>query len=85
MGRKKNTHHTHTHGDEGNGNGNEGRVREGGREAKKRKKPLNSCRHQVKNGKDFGGKKKRCRKERVGPVAANSNTLESNKESGGGA
>ena len=55
----------------GDGNGNEDRVGEGGREAKKRKKPQNSCRRQVGNGGDLGGKRKKCRKERVGPVAAN--------------
>ena len=91
--------HTHTHtniskvssedgnGDEGNGNGNgnEGRVGDGEREAKKRKKPLNSCRRQGGNGGDFGGTRKRCRKGSVGPVAANSNIVEINKEAGGGA
>ena len=49
--------HTHTHGDEDNGNGNEDRMREGGREAKKRKTPQNSCRRHVGNGGDLGGKK----------------------------
>ena len=72
-------------GDEDNGNGNEDRVGEGEREAKKRKKPQNSCRRQVVNGEDLGGKRKKCRKERVGPVAANSDNLESNKEAEGGA
>ena len=44
----------------------------------------NSCRRQVENGGDFGGKrKKRRRKERVGPVVANSDNVESNKEAGG--
>ena len=51
-----------------------------GREAKKRKKPKNSCRRHVGNGGDLGGKMKKCRKERVGPVAANPDNLESNKE-----
>ena len=50
---------------------------------KKRKKPLNSCRHQGGNGGDFGGTRKRCRKGSVGPVAANSNIVEINKEAGG--
>ena len=72
-------------GDEDNGNRNEDRIGEGGREAKKRKKPQNSCRRQVGNGGDLGGKRKTCRKERVGPVAANSDHLESNKEAEGGA
>ena len=66
----------------GNGNGNEGRIGDGGREAKKRKKPLNSCRRQGENGGDFGRKRKRCRQERVGPGAANPNIVESNKEAG---
>ena len=33
----------------------------------------------------MGGKQKKCRQERVGPVAANSDNPESNKEVGGGA
>ena len=33
----------------------------------------------------LGGKRKKCRKERVGPVAANPNNLESSKEAPGGA
>ena len=70
-------------GDEGNEN--EGRVGDGEKEAKKRKKPLNSCRRQGGNGGDFGGTRKRCRKGSVGPVAANSNIVEINKEAGGGA
>ena len=51
----------------------------------RRKKPQNSCRRHVGNGGDLGGKKKKCRKERIGPVAANPDNLESNKEAGGGA
>ena len=47
-------------GDEDNGNGNEDRIGEGGRELKKRKKPQNSCRLQVGNGGDLGGKRKKC-------------------------
>ena len=71
-------------GDEDNGNGNEDRIREGGREAKKRKKPQNSCSRHVGNGGNLGGKNKKCRKERVAPVAANPDNLESNKEAEGG-
>ena len=63
-------------GDEDSEKGNEDRIGEGGREAKKRKKPQNSCRPQVGNGGDLGGKRKKCRKERVGPVAANPYNLE---------
>ena len=72
---------------DGNGdgdNGNENRFGEGGREAKKRKKPQNSCRRRAGNGGDMGGKRKKCRKERVGSVAANPDNLGSNREAGGG-
>ena len=69
-------------GDEDNGNGNEDRIGEGGREAKKRKKPQ-SCRRNAGNGGDLGGKRKTCGKERVGSVAANPDNLESNKEARG--
>ena len=37
------------------------------------------------NGGDLGGKRKTCGEERVGPVPANPDNLESNKEAGGGA
>ena len=70
-------------GDEDNGNGNEDRIGEGGREAKKRKKAQNCWRRHVETGGDLGGKRKKCSKERVGPVAANPGNLESNKEAGG--
>ena len=70
-------------GDEDNGNGNADRIGEGGREVKKHKKPQNSCRRHVGNGGDLVGKRNKCRKERVGPVAANPDNLESNKEAGG--
>ena len=73
---------------DGNGDddkGNENRIGEGGREAKKRKKPQNSCRRRAGNGGDMGGKRKKCRKERVGSVAANPDNLGSNMEVGGGA
>ena len=73
---------------DGNGNddnGNEDRIGGGGREVKKRKKPQNSCRRRAGNGGDMGGKRKKCRKERVGSVAANPDNLGSNKEAGGGA
>ena len=72
-------------GDGDNGSGNENRIGEGGKEAKKGKKPQNSCRRRAGNGGDTGGKRKKCRKERVGSVAANPDNLESNKEAGGGA
>ena len=37
----------------------------------------------MENGGDLGGKRKKCRKERVGSVAANPDNLESNKEEQG--
>ena len=53
-------------GDGDEDNGNEDRIGEGGREAKERKKPRNSCRRRTGNGGDLGGMRKKCRKERVG-------------------
>ena len=50
-------------GDDDNGNGNENRIGEGGREAKKRKKPQNSCRRHAGNGGDTGGKGKNVEKK----------------------
>ena len=70
--------------EDSSGDRGEDRIGEGGREAKKRKKPQNSCRRQVGNGGDLSGKGKKCRKEWVGPVAANPDNLESNKEAEGG-
>ena len=70
--------------DDDNGNGNENRIGEGEREAKKRKKAQNSCRRRAGNGGDTGAKIKKCRKERVGSVAANPDNRESNKEAGWG-
>ena len=73
---------------DGNGdddNGNENRIGEGGRKAKKCNKPSISCRRRAGNGGDMGGKRKKCRKERVGSGAANPDNLGSNKEAGGGA
>ena len=55
----------------GDGNGDEDRIGGGERGAKKRKKPQSSCGCHVGNWEDLGGKRKKCRKERVGPVAAN--------------
>ena len=72
-------------GDGDEDNGNENRIGEGGRGIKKRKKPQNSCRRRAGNGGHMGGKRKKCRKERVGSVAANSDNLGSNKEAWGGA
>ena len=72
-------------GDGDDDTGNENRIGEGGREAKKRKKPQNSCRRRAGNGGDTDGKRTKCRKERVGSVAASPDNLEGNKEAGGGA
>ena len=74
--------------EDGNGddvNGNENSIGEGGREAKKRKKSQNSCRRRAGNGRDTDGKRKKCRKERVGSAAANPDNLGSKKDAGGGA
>ena len=71
---------------DGNGhddNGNDNGIGEGGRGAKKRKKPQNSCRRRAGNGGDMGGKRKKCVKERVGSVAANPDNLGSNREAEG--
>ena len=68
-----------------NGNGNEYRIGGGGRESKKRLKPHKSCRRHVEKGGNLGGKRKECRKERVGTVAANRDNLENIKAAGGGA
>ena len=69
-------------GDEDDENGKEDRIGKGGREAKKCMKPQNSYRRQVGNGGDLGGKREKCGKERGGPVAANPDNRESNKEAG---
>ena len=66
-------------------NGNENGIGEGGREVKKRKTPQNSCKRPAGNGGDTGGQRKKCRKERAGSVAVNPDSVESNKEAGGGA
>ena len=70
-------------GDEDSGNGNENRIGEGGRDAKKRKKPQNSCRRHAGNGGDLGGNRNKCRNERVCLIASNPDNLESNKEARG--
>ena len=44
--------------EDGNGNRNEDRIGEGGREAKKRKKPHKTCSRHVGNGGDMGRKRK---------------------------
>ena len=49
--------------EEDDGSRNEDRIGEGGREAKKRKKPQNSCRRHVGNGGDLGGRRKNVEKK----------------------
>ena len=44
---------------DGNGDGNEDGIGKGGGETKKRKKPHKSCRRDVENGGDLGGKRKK--------------------------
>ena len=55
--------------------------------SQRRRKNARNCKIVVnamwETGETFGGKRKKCRKERVGPVAANPDNLESNKEAGG--
>ena len=71
---------------DGNGdddNGNENRIGEGGREAKKRKKPQNSCRRRAGNGGDMGGNQKKCRKERVGSELPTRITWGATRKQGG--
>ena len=48
-------------------------------------KPQNSCIRGAGNGGDMGEKRNKCRKERVGSVAANPDNLGINKEAGEGA
>ena len=69
--------------EDGNGDGNEDGIGKGGRETKKRKKPQKSCRRDVGNGGDLGGKRKKGRQERVGSVAANPGNLKKSKEARG--
>ena len=71
--------YTHTHTD---GGGIEDKVGEGGGEGKKRKKPHNNCRRDMRNGGDLGVKRKKRRQERVGSVAADPDNLESSKKAG---
>ena len=44
---------------------------------------INTHTHTHTHRGDLGGKKKKCRKERVGPLAANPDNLENNREAGG--
>ena len=49
-----------------------------------RNKAHKSCRRHVGNGRDSGGKRKKCRKEKLFSVVANPYNLENSKEAGGG-
>ena len=68
----------------GIGNGNGDRIGQGGTETKKCKKAHKTCRRHVGNGGDSDDMSKKCRKEKVGPVASNPDNLENSKEGGGG-
>ena len=68
----------------GDGNGDEDRIREGGRESKKRKKPHKSCGRHVGNGGDLSEKRQKRRQKMIDSVAANRDNLENSKEAGGG-
>ena len=62
---------------------NEDGIGEGGEEAKKCKKPHKSCRRDMANGGDLGGKRKKRGQERVGSVTAEPHNLVNSKEAGG--
>ena len=66
----------------GIGDGNEEGIWEGGGEAKKGEKPHKSCKRDVENEGDLGGKRKKRRQERVGSVGPDPDNLENRKESG---
>ena len=63
-------------GDDDNGNENENRIGEGGREAKKRKKPQKAVDAVRETGNTRVEREKKYRRERVGSVAANPDNLE---------
>ena len=60
------------------------RIGEGGREAKKRKNRKIAVDAARETGEIWVESEKKCRKGRVGSVAANPDNLGSNKEAGGG-
>ena len=49
-------------------------------ESKKPNKRHKSCRRDVGTGGDFGGKKKKCRQERIHSVAADPDSIDNSKE-----
>ena len=65
---------------DGGGDGDEDGIREGGGGATMRKKPQNSCRRDVGNGRNLGGKRKKRRKESVDSVAADPDNVEKKQE-----
>ena len=76
-----NEHTTHKHGNgDEDGNGNEDRIGDGGREAKKRKKPHVRVVDAIWGKGEIWVERKKCRKERVGPVGANPDNLEAGWE-----
>ena len=69
------------------------RIRDQGREARdrigksggqvnKRKNPHKRCTHDVENGGDLGGNRKKCRQESVGSVTADPYNQENSNEAG---
>ena len=64
----------------GDGNRDEDGIGEGARGANKRETPHTSCRRDVGNGGDLGGKTKKRRQERVGSVAGDPVNLENRIE-----
>ena len=66
--------------EDGIGDGSEDGIGEGGIEVKNRKQPNKSCRRDVENGGDLGGKRKKYRQEKVRSVSVDPDTLENNKE-----
>ena len=57
-------------------------IGEGGGEAKKRKKSYKSCRRDVGNGGDLGGKRNKRRQERVRSIAFDPDNLENRNGTG---
>ena len=70
-----------TQDENGDGSGDGKESSSGG--AKETKKPHESCRHDVRNGGNLGGKREKRRRERVSSEAANPDNLDSIKETGG--
>ena len=71
-------------GDNDNGNGNENRIGGGAEERRKSARNRKIVVDAVRETGETRVERKKCRKERVGSVAANAKNLESNKQAGGG-